>query len=88
MKSKLIASLSVASFIFAVAPAFASGYGPAPSYTPGVGAPASQRGPSLMTIEVQHDKTGATAYGGTADVHAQSGASAAVDKRTTAFTYH
>ncbi|WP_042336980.1 hypothetical protein [Paraburkholderia ferrariae] len=35
------------------APAFASGYGPASSYNPAVGAPASQRGVSALTVQAE-----------------------------------
>lgn len=35
------------------APAFASGYGPATSYDPAVGAPASQRGVSALTVKAE-----------------------------------
>ncbi|HTI18865.1 MAG TPA: hypothetical protein VL598_14490 [Trinickia sp.] len=55
MKSKLIAPLLLATFGSLAAPAFASGYGPAPFYNPEVGAPASQRGPSVQTLAAQHD---------------------------------
>jgi hypothetical protein len=47
MKSKFIAALLVAASASLAAPAFASGYGPAPFYRPDVGAPSSQRGPSV-----------------------------------------
>lgn len=47
MNKTLIASLLVAVAAAVAAPAFASsGYGPAPSYNPQVGAPSSQRGQS------------------------------------------
>jgi hypothetical protein len=39
MKTKLIAALLVAASASIAAPAFASGYGPAPFYRPNVGAP-------------------------------------------------
>ena len=35
------------------APAFASGYGPATSYDPSLGAPASQRGVSALTVKAE-----------------------------------
>jgi hypothetical protein len=64
MKTKLIAALLVAASATIAAPAFASGYGPAPFYRPGVGAPAwHQRGvvavgspsvcPSARTVRQQ-----------------------------------
>src|SRR5215475_16059764 len=42
MKTKLIAAVLIAASATLAAPAFASGYGPAPHYSPSVGAPASQ----------------------------------------------
>jgi hypothetical protein len=52
MKTKVgfISALIVAFSASAAAPAFASGYGPAPSYRPSVGAPASQRGQNVQTV--------------------------------------
>jgi hypothetical protein len=55
MKSKLIAALLVATSASLAAPAFASGYGPAPFYRPEVGAPASQRGPSAQTLAAEQN---------------------------------
>jgi hypothetical protein len=76
MKKPLVAALSIAAGAALAAPAFASsGWGPAPSYKPLVGAPASQRGQSAQTIAA--DKAGATAgtnaYGGAKDTASQSG---------------
>jgi hypothetical protein len=47
--------------------AFASGYGPAPYYSPSVGAPASQRGQSAQTVTAERESTSsrAAAYGQT-----------------------
>jgi hypothetical protein len=56
--------------------AFASsGYGPAPHYNPLAGAPASQRGVSVQTIEIETVQVdaGAQAYGGMSDMSSQSG---------------
>jgi len=57
------------------APAFASGYGPAPHYTPGVGAPASQRGPSAQTVaaEAQQSTVSTITVGGANGGTSQSG---------------
>ncbi|KXU84809.1 hypothetical protein CI15_21120 [Paraburkholderia monticola] len=68
MKTKLIAALLVAISAASAAPAFASGYGPAPAYRPAVGAPASQRGQSEQTLAAERaDATSAqAAYGGVA----------------------
>jgi hypothetical protein len=67
MKSKLLAALLVATATAFAAPAFASGYGPAPSYRPSVGAPASQRGQSAQTVAAERiNAVGSVndAYGG------------------------
>ena len=53
MKTKLIAALLVAASAALAAPAFASGYGPAPFYHPEAGAPASQRGQSAQTLAAE-----------------------------------
>src|ERR1700709_2818323 len=67
MHKTLIASLLVAVSAAFAAPAFASsGYGPAPSYNPQVGAPSSQRGQSAQTIAAENaaNNPDARAYGG------------------------
>ncbi|MFL9901971.1 hypothetical protein PQR71_28135 [Paraburkholderia fungorum] len=67
MKTKLVAALLIAATTVVAAPAFASGYGPAPSYRPSVGAPASQRGQSAQTVAVErNDAVGSVndSYGG------------------------
>jgi hypothetical protein len=66
MKTKLIAAVLFAVSAAVAAPAFASGYGPAPFYHPTVGAPASQRGVSAQTVaaEKQQADDNAVAYGG------------------------
>ena len=77
MKSKLIAALLVAVSAAVAAPAFASGYGPAPFYRPSVGAPDSQRGQSVQTVAAERNSTNSvsadTSYGGVADTSSQSG---------------
>lgn len=75
MKTKLLATLLVAVSAAIAAPAFASGYGPAPSYNPQVGAPASQRGQSAQTVAAEQ-KAAATnsAYGGVTGSSSQAGA--------------
>jgi len=55
MKIKLVAALLIAATTAIAAPAFASGYGPAPSYRPLVGAPASQRGQSTQTLAAERN---------------------------------
>jgi hypothetical protein len=76
MKTKLIAALLVAASASLAAPAFASGYGPAPFYNPEVGAPASQRGPSAQTLAAEQNNAAAvtqSAVGGAESVSSQSG---------------
>jgi hypothetical protein len=76
MKTRLIAALFVALTASAAAPAFASGYGPAPAYRPTVGAPASQRGQSLQTLAVESgdiDSRTQSAYGGSVAGHSEAG---------------
>jgi hypothetical protein len=74
MKTKILACLLVATSLSIAAPAFASGYGPAPSYNPEVGAPASQRGPSAQTIAAEQAGQAANSErGGVSEQTAQSG---------------
>jgi hypothetical protein len=77
MKTKLIATLLVATSAAVAAPAFASGYGPAPFYRPNVGAPASQQGVSVQTVAAERAQAQAaeSAYGGVA-TSAQAGSRA------------
>ncbi|MGF7132319.1 hypothetical protein P3T40_003802 [Paraburkholderia sp. EB58] len=77
MKTKLIAALLVAVSAAVAAPAFASGYGPAPFYRPSAGAPVSQRGQSAVAIAAERNSTDNaavdTSYGGVASSSSQSG---------------
>ncbi|SDG61699.1 hypothetical protein [Paraburkholderia phenazinium] len=76
MNRNLIAALLVTATAAVAAPAFASsGYGPAPSYNPIVGAPASQRGQSAQTVAAEQAAYGAggNAYGGVAGAVSESG---------------
>jgi hypothetical protein len=77
MKTKLIAALLVAVSAAVAAPAFASGYGPAPFYRASVGAPDSQRGQSAQTVAAGQNSANSvsadTSYGGVADASSQSG---------------
>jgi hypothetical protein len=74
MKTKILAALLVAASATLAAPAFASGYGPAPFYHPTVGAPASQRGESAQTVAAERAATdGNSAYGGVNDQASESG---------------
>jgi len=60
MKIKLAAAVLVATSALLAAPAFASGYGPAPFYNAEVGAPSSQRGPSAQTLMAEQHHTANT----------------------------
>ena len=77
MKTKLIAALLAAASASLAAPAFASGYGPAPVYNPEVGAPSSQRGPSAQTLAAEENSAAAvnrSAVGGVESTSSESGA--------------
>ncbi|WP_277185101.1 hypothetical protein [Caballeronia sp. BR00000012568055] len=78
MKRNLLATLLIAASATIAAPAFASGYGPAPFYKPAVGAPTSQQGPSAQAIAAEEQLNGvnATAFGGSRESLAQSGSRA------------
>ncbi|HVE08107.1 MAG TPA: hypothetical protein VNE00_12710 [Paraburkholderia sp.] len=73
--TQFIAAVVIAASAAAAAPAFASGYGPAPFYHPNVGAPASQRGQSAQTVaaEEQQANDNAVAYGGVHEGTTQTG---------------
>jgi hypothetical protein len=75
MKRNLLATLLIAASATIAAPAFASGYGPAPFYRPAVGAPTSQQGPSAQAIAAEEHANGVDthAFGGSRDTVAQSG---------------
>jgi hypothetical protein len=70
MKTKLVAAALLAATAFVSAPVFASGFGPAPYYSPEAGAPASQRGP---VAQAQAGDNAATSYGGGASGTSQAG---------------
>jgi hypothetical protein len=74
MKSKLLTVVLVAASTLLAVPAFASGYGPAPFYRPGIGAPASQQGQSAQTVAAERAEADANeSYGGSNDPASQSG---------------
>lgn len=75
MKTRLIAALLVAVSAAVAAPAFASGYGPAPFYRPSVGAPASQRGVSAQTVAAESNQAADanSAVGGVNGTSSESG---------------
>ncbi|MFM0336446.1 hypothetical protein [Paraburkholderia fungorum] len=74
MKTKLIAALLVAVSASIAAPAFASGYGPAPFYRPSVGAPASQQGQNAQTVAAERSDAQSNSYGGVTNASSRSGA--------------
>ncbi|MEX3857955.1 hypothetical protein AB3X94_28575 [Paraburkholderia sp. BR10923] len=90
MKTKLIVALLVAVSASVTAPAFASGYGPAPFYKPSVGAPASQSGQSLRTVAAERgdEATPEKAYGGAVSGQSQSGGHVAVRSSDKLFAHH
>jgi hypothetical protein len=73
--NKVLAALLITVSASVAAPAFASGYGPAPFYRPSVGAPASQRGQSQQTVAAeQHGVASPTeSYGGVVSGSSDSG---------------
>jgi hypothetical protein len=73
MKTKLIAAVLIAASATLAAPAFASGYGPAPHYNPTVGAPASQQGQNAETLAAEAQQANANAYGGVQNGSSQAG---------------
>jgi hypothetical protein len=80
----VFASLLVAISAFLSAPAFASGYGPAPFYDTSAGAPASQRGQSVQTLDAAGTRQ---EYGGAPDGHSESAARAAVTPRDNVYAH-
>ena len=86
MKSKFIVALLVASSASLAAPAFASGYGPAPFYRPDVGAPASQSGQTAQTLAAEAAQARAAdenraSVGGDESMSTQSGRRMSGDRR-------
>lgn len=91
MNKNLIAALLVAASAALAAPAFASsGYGPAPSYNPAVGAPASQRGQSVQTVAAEQAQANAnaTSYGGVQDTQSQSGSRVSVSTERSLYSHN
>ncbi|MGA7780789.1 MAG: hypothetical protein WCA85_24235 [Paraburkholderia sp.] len=93
MKTKLIAALLVAVSASFAAPAFASGYGPAPFYRPSAGAPVSQRGQSSQTVAAERNDAIGTAvtdssYGGVASSSSESGARQIAPNGRSLFAHH
>ena len=89
MKTQYIVALLVALSASVATPAFASGYGPAPSYNPSSGAPASQRGQSAQTVAAERNDATASqeSYGGVVVGHSQSASRAAVNFGTNLYAH-
>jgi hypothetical protein len=89
MKTKIVAALLIAASAALAAPAFASGYGPAPFYRPNVGAPASQQGQNAQTVAAERTNVNAnSSYGGVNDQSSQSGAREQVSGPRSVFFGH
>jgi len=92
MSKRLIAAALVAIGAAVAAPAFASGYGPAPAYRPDTGAPASQRGQSAATLQADNNATDANAsndaVGGVHDNSSQAGTRVRFGTSHTIFAHH
>ena len=91
----LVAAAVLCASAATVSPAFASsGYGPAPHYNPFIGAPASQRGQSALTIRAEEASVMADAdvttqsYGGRRDTTSQSGGRIAPHAPRSLYTHH
>ena len=90
MTNKILAAVLVAASATLAAPAFASGFGPAPFYRPAVGAPASQQGQNAQTVAAERGNAAAAdrAYGGVADQTSQSGARVDVSRANPVYFGH
>jgi hypothetical protein len=91
MKNKLLAAVLIAATTSFAAPVFASGYGPAPSYRPSVGAPASQRGPSAQTVAAERNGaigSVSDSYGGVAASSSESGGRQSVESVSRVYFGH
>ncbi|MPW22038.1 hypothetical protein GCT13_35630 [Paraburkholderia sp. CNPSo 3157] len=89
-KTKLIVALLVAVSVSATAPAFASGYGPAPFYKPSIGAPALQSGQSVRTVAAEREDATSSerTYGGAVSGASQSGIHVAATPRDSFPAHH
>jgi hypothetical protein len=90
MKNRLLAALLLTVSASIAAPAFASGYGPAPFYRPAVGAPAAQRGQSEQTVAAERTDASVAreAYGGVAAGVSQAGNREVMPARNGLFAHH
>jgi hypothetical protein len=93
MSTRFFAAALIALSTAVAAPAFASGYGPAPSYRPDTGAPSSQSGPNAATLRADnHAAANANAsndaMGGVRDSSSQAGARVQFGSSHTIFAHH
>lgn len=80
MRTRILRVLLAVASAAVVAPAFASGYGPAPFFNPAVGAPASQQGQSEQTLAADRLNEGDnSAFGGVSGATSQSGSYSAAN---------
>jgi len=89
MKNRILAAVLLAASATIAAPAFASGYGPAPFYRPDVGAPASQRGQNAQTVAAERPSAAAdSAFGGVNQQTSESGVREAANGPHSVFFGH
>ncbi|CAN7762452.1 hypothetical protein LJR031_007170 [Caballeronia sp. LjRoot31] len=84
MKTSSLFKVLVLAAASAALPAFASGYGPAPFYHPDLGAPASQRGQSALTVAAERGaaRSSTDDVGGVAKTTVGSGAAKGLRARS------
>jgi hypothetical protein len=76
MNKQFFVAILIAASSVAASPVFAnSGYGPAPRYNPIDGAPASQRGQSVATIQAENVRSNGASksYGGVGETRSEAG---------------
>jgi len=73
MSANLTATALVIATAALSAPAVASGFGPAPSYNPKIGAPSSQRGPNAQTVATMQQSVSFGAFGNGSGTRSNSG---------------
>jgi len=87
MKTRFIAALLVTFSVSTAAPAFASGYGPAPFYKPSSDASSSQRGQSARDL-ASASMDAQQAYGGGLSDQSQSGERSTGTARDSLYSHH
>jgi uncharacterized membrane protein len=90
MKARHLVSILLAVSASISVPAFASGYGPAPFYSPHVGAPVSQRGQSVQTLAAERGDASIEqqGYGGTAPDRLQWGVRSSLESNQSLYAHH